>query len=221
MVEIARAVHHKADVIIFDEPTATLTPEEKRHFFALMKRLRLPVFPSSSSPTRLKKRSAMPTASASCVTANCVDSGASADFDRDKVVRAMVGRSLTGEIYNRRRTAADLRKRGKQILSVRDVSMGSMVRNNPFPSSRSRSPAYSDLWARAGQRPSRSSPASTSADFLRGGEIVFDGKPVRYNVPVHAVEDGIIYVTEDRKLEGFFETMSIAENSIPVRSPPG
>ena len=39
MVEIARAVHHKADVIIFDEPTATLTPEEKRHFFALMRRL--------------------------------------------------------------------------------------------------------------------------------------------------------------------------------------
>ena len=33
MVEIARAVHHKARVIIFDEPTATLTPEEKLHFF--------------------------------------------------------------------------------------------------------------------------------------------------------------------------------------------
>ena len=39
MVEIARAVHHKARVIIFDEPTATLTPEEKRHFFNLCKRL--------------------------------------------------------------------------------------------------------------------------------------------------------------------------------------
>ena len=37
MVEIARAVHHNAEVIIFDEPTATLTPEEKRHFFALMR----------------------------------------------------------------------------------------------------------------------------------------------------------------------------------------
>ncbi|MCW5578406.1 MAG: ATP-binding cassette domain-containing protein, partial [Dokdonella sp.] len=32
MVEIARAVHHNAEIIIFDEPTATLTPEEKRHF---------------------------------------------------------------------------------------------------------------------------------------------------------------------------------------------
>jgi simple sugar transport system ATP-binding protein len=31
-------------------------------------------------------------------------------------------------------------------------------------------------------------------------------------VPVHAVREGIVYVTEDRKLEGFFETMSIAEN---------
>ena len=40
MVEIARAVHHNAEVIIFDEPTATLTPEEKRHFFALMRRLK-------------------------------------------------------------------------------------------------------------------------------------------------------------------------------------
>jgi simple sugar transport system ATP-binding protein len=40
MVEIARAVHHRARIIIFDEPTATLTPEEKGYFFALMKRLR-------------------------------------------------------------------------------------------------------------------------------------------------------------------------------------
>src|SRR5690349_4091551 len=40
MVEIARAVHHKAQVIIFDEPTATLTPEEKRQFFSLVTRLK-------------------------------------------------------------------------------------------------------------------------------------------------------------------------------------
>jgi simple sugar transport system ATP-binding protein len=49
-------------------------------------------------------------------------------------------------------------------------------------------------------------------DFLRGGEIEFNGQRVRYNVPAEAVRDGIVYVTEDRKLEGFFETMSVAEN---------
>ena len=39
MVEIARAVSHNIKVIIFDEPTATLTPEEKQHFFDLVKSL--------------------------------------------------------------------------------------------------------------------------------------------------------------------------------------
>ena len=40
MVEIARAVLHKAKVIIFDEPTATLTPEEKKYFFDLVRDLK-------------------------------------------------------------------------------------------------------------------------------------------------------------------------------------
>jgi simple sugar transport system ATP-binding protein len=40
MVEIARAVRKKVRVIIFDEPTAALTPEEKHHFFALVARLK-------------------------------------------------------------------------------------------------------------------------------------------------------------------------------------
>ena len=43
-------------------------------------------------------------------------------------------------------------------------------------------------------------------------EIRLDGKPVRYLVPRHGVDDGNVYLTEDRKLDGFFETMSIAQN---------
>ncbi|MGB4346946.1 MAG: ATP-binding cassette domain-containing protein, partial [Burkholderiaceae bacterium] len=40
MVEIARAVLHDAKVIIFDEPTASLTPEEKKYFFDLVFKLK-------------------------------------------------------------------------------------------------------------------------------------------------------------------------------------
>ena len=47
-------------------------------------------------------------------------------------------------------------------------------------------------------------------DLFHGGDVRLDGKQVRYRVPRQAVRDGIVYVTEDRKLEGFFETMSIA-----------
>jgi ABC-type sugar transport system ATPase subunit len=42
--------------------------------------------------------------------------------------------------------------------------------------------------------------------------IYFDGRPVRYRVPAQAVKDGIAYVTEDRKVSGFFETMTVDEN---------
>ena len=49
-------------------------------------------------------------------------------------------------------------------------------------------------------------------DFMHGGEIDFNGHATRYMVPSPAVRDGIAYVTEDRKLEGFFETKSIAGN---------
>ena len=35
---------------------------------------------------------------------------------------------------------------------------------------------------------------------------------MRYRTPRQAVGDGVVYVTEDRKAEGFFETMSVAEN---------
>jgi simple sugar transport system ATP-binding protein len=49
-------------------------------------------------------------------------------------------------------------------------------------------------------------------DFFHGGEVFLRGKPIRYRVARQAVEDGIAYITEDRKVEGFFETMSIAQN---------
>ena len=49
-------------------------------------------------------------------------------------------------------------------------------------------------------------------NFLRGGMIYLRGKPVRYRVPRQAIRDGIAYITEDRKVDGFFETMTADEN---------
>lgn len=40
MVEIARAVHRKAKVVILDEPTASVTPEERLQLFMSMQHLR-------------------------------------------------------------------------------------------------------------------------------------------------------------------------------------
>ena len=37
-------------------------------------------------------------------------------------------------------------------------------------------------------------------------------RPIRYRVPKEAINDGITYITEDRKLNGFFETMVVDDN---------
>jgi simple sugar transport system ATP-binding protein len=49
-------------------------------------------------------------------------------------------------------------------------------------------------------------------NLFHGGRIFLDDKPIRYRVPKQAIDDGIVYITEDRKIEGFLETMSINDN---------
>ncbi|MBK8160706.1 MAG: sugar ABC transporter ATP-binding protein [Rhodospirillaceae bacterium] len=212
MVEIARAVHHNAEVIIFDEPTATLTPEEKRHFFALMQRLKARgvsiVFISHALEEALAHadRITILRDGEHVITANA------ADFDRDKIVRAMVGRALSDELYGKHRDVATLRKAGAKVLSVEDISMGAVVRNNSFSVFEGQITGVFGLIGSGRTETFKIVSGIYKRDFLRGGEIQLDHRPVRYVVPREAVRDGIVYVTEDRKAEGFFETMSIAEN---------
>ena len=212
MVEIARAVHHRAEVIIFDEPTAALTPEEKRHFFALMKRLKKTGVSIIFITHALEEALAQANRITILRDGELVASGPVSEFDRDKVVRAMVGRALSNEIYNTTRSAAQIRGRGKKVLSVQDISMGNTVRNNSFSIFEKQITGVFGLIGSGRTETFKIVAGIYKRDFLRGGDVELDGRPIRYLVPTQAVRDGIIYVTEDRKLEGFFETMSIAEN---------
>src|SRR5512134_2983656 len=212
MVEIARAVQHKAEIIIFDEPTATLTPEEKRHFFALMRRLKQRGVSIIFITHALEEALAHSDRITILRDGEKVQSGPTASFDRDTVIRHMVGRTLSGALYRNRRGTADIRKAGKKILSVQDISMGNIVRNNSFSVYGGQITGVFCLIGSGRTETFKVVSGIYKRNFLRGGDIELDGKPVRYYVPAPAVKDGILYVTEDRKAEGFFETMSIAEN---------
>ncbi|MER9564031.1 MULTISPECIES: sugar ABC transporter ATP-binding protein [unclassified Mesorhizobium] len=211
MVEIARAVHHNAEIIIFDEPTATLTPEEKRHFFALIRRLKgrgvSIVFISHALEEALDI--------ADRITilrdGELVITDDTAAFDRDRIVAAMVGRTLSGQLYSQR-DETKLRKPGKKVLSVQDISMSNVVRNNSFSIFEGQITGVFGLIGSGRTETFKIVSGIYKRDFLRGGTIELDDRPVRYLVPSEAVADGIVYVTEDRKSEGIFETMDVAEN---------
>ncbi|TGR17753.1 MULTISPECIES: sugar ABC transporter ATP-binding protein [unclassified Mesorhizobium] len=211
MVEIARAVHHNAEIIIFDEPTATLTPEEKRHFFALIRRLKANGVSIVFISHALEEALMIADRITILRDGELVVTDDASAFDRDKIVAAMVGRTLSGQIY-RQRDEARLRKAGKKVLSVQDISMSNVVRNNSFSIFEGQITGVFGLIGSGRTETFKIVSGIYKRDFLRGGAIELDDKPVRYLVPSQAVADGIVYVTEDRKSEGIFETMGIAEN---------
>ncbi|MER8713575.1 sugar ABC transporter ATP-binding protein [Mesorhizobium sp. M1295] len=211
MVEIARAVHHNAEIIIFDEPTATLTPEEKRHFFALIRRLKARGVSIVFISHALEEALDIADRITILRDGELVITDDTAAFDRDRVVAAMVGRTLSGQLYSQR-DEAKLRKAGKKVLSVQDISMSNVVRNNSFSIFEGQITGVFGLIGSGRTETFKIVSGIYKRDFLRGGTIELDDRPVRYLVPSEAVADGIVYVTEDRKSEGIFETMDVAEN---------
>jgi simple sugar transport system ATP-binding protein len=123
----------------------------------------------------------------------------------------MVGRTLSEELYQHG-GEENLRKAGKKVLSVQDISMSNIVRNNSFSIFEGQITGVFGLIGSGRTETFKIVAGIYKRDFLRGGTIELDDKPVRYRVPAAAVADGIVYVTEDRKSEGFFETMGVAEN---------
>jgi simple sugar transport system ATP-binding protein len=212
MVEIARAVRLKAKIIIFDEPTATLTPEEKHHLFALIQRLRDEnvsiVFISHALEEALEisDRITILRDGAHVVT------GDAKTFSRDSIIRHMVGRSLTDDLYGRAADTRKLRAAGEKVLSVQNLSMQNFVRNTSFSVFAGQVTGVFGLVGSGRTETARIIAGVTKRDFFHGGEIRLGARSVRYRTPRAAVRDGIVYVTEDRKGDGFFETMSVAEN---------
>ncbi len=211
MVEIARAVHNNAKVIIFDEPTSTLTPEEKYQFFQLIERLKNQgvsiVFISHAleEALQISDRITVMRDGQHVITDDTTK------FDRDSIIRAMVGRSLTSELHGSNKERAS-RPAGEKVISVQNLSMQNVVRNSSFSVFAGQVTGMFGLIGSGRTEMAKIIAGILKRNFFHGGQVRLNGRSVRYRVPRPAVRDGIIYVTEDRKIEGFFETMSISEN---------
>ncbi|MCP1747985.1 ABC-type sugar transport system ATPase subunit [Bradyrhizobium japonicum] len=200
MVEIARAVLHRAKVIIFDEPTASLTPEEKKYFFDLVRDLKKRgvsiVFISHALEEALLL--------ADRITVLCdgkhVVTDDATNFDRAAIVQAMVGRDLSNTLYGARKSS--VRPPGVRVLTVQNLKMAPMVKNNSLSVFAGQITGVFGLVGAGRTETFKIVSGVLKRDFFHGGEILLHDKPVRYRVPAPAVKAGIAYVTEDRKVEG-------------------
>lgn len=210
MVEIARAVFHEAKVIIFDEPTATLTPEEKQHFFDLVEVLKnrgtAIVFISHALEEALEMSDRITVLR----DGQRVVTGPAKDFTREKLVHSMVGRAVGA--VDRKASAAAKKVAKRKVLVVENLRYGAMVKNMSFAAYAGEITGMSGLVGSGRTETMKVVAGVVKRDLMNGGMVYLDGKPIRYRTPRAAIDDGIVYVTEDRKLNGFFETMSVGEN---------
>ncbi|MCG6203421.1 sugar ABC transporter ATP-binding protein [Rhodopseudomonas sp. HC1] len=221
MVEIARAVRHNARVIIFDEPTASLTPEEIQHLFHLLNSLRAKgvgvIFISHALEEALKI--------ADRITilrdGKLVHTGPANELDRPKIVRMMVGRDVATSHYAAAEIAGDAAlppvhdaepAKRKRVLAVENVTMGNVVKNMSFSVYEGEVVGIAGLVGSGRTEIAHIICGARKRNFLRGGLVYLNDKPIRYRVPRQAIRDGIVYITEDRKLDGFFETMTADDN---------
>jgi len=210
MVEIARAVLHRAKVIIFDEPTASLTPEEKKYFFDLVRDLKKRGVSIVFISHALEEALLLADRITVLRDGKHVVTDDAAKFDRAAIIQAMVGRDLSNTLYGARKST--VRPAGARVLTVQNLKMAPMVKNNSLSVFAGQITGVFGLVGAGRTETFKIVSGVLKRDFFHGGEILLHDKPVRYRVPAPAVKAGIAYVTEDRKVEGFFETSSIAQN---------
>src|SRR5207248_1902843 len=133
MVEIARALRINARLIIFDEPTASLAPEDTMHLFETIETLTKQgigvIFVSHALEEALQISDRITVLR----DGHHVITEEAKKLTRDDLVRHMVGRDITAAEYVAGATDGETtRVRREEVLAVQNVTMGNVVKNTTF-----------------------------------------------------------------------------------------
>jgi simple sugar transport system ATP-binding protein len=135
--------------------------------------------------------------------------GPAGEFNRDRLIRYMIGDDL--KAHQPAPRAVRAARTALPVLRVDNIRMGNMVNNMSFSIFPGEITGIAGLIGSGRSEVAKVIMGHTKRNF-GGGRIWLEGREVRYSLPAQAVAAGIAYVSEDRKLDGFFDTMSVAEN---------
>jgi ABC-type sugar transport system ATPase subunit len=205
VVEILKCLAAKPCVILFDEPTSSLTQREKEALFALIRRLR----EQSHGIIYISHHLSEVLELADRVTVlrdgKHVATRARREVTESDLVRLMVGRELQ-DIYGH---AGAVNLQASPRLKVSELTRPGAFSGVSFEVWPGQIVGIAGLVGAGRTEVGR---ALFGAEPARQGEILLDGEPVRPRSPADAMRLGIAYVTEDRKTQGLFLRHTIREN---------
>lgn len=206
MVEIAKALSFKSEVLIMDEPTAALTDSEIEDLFRFIRDLKnqgVGIVYISHRMDELKKISDRITVMRD---GQYVDTVITADTEIDQIIQMMVGRV----IYEEPKIASTVPADAPVVLQVKNLR-SRVVKDVSFELKKGEILGFAGLMGAGRTETAR---LICGADPMINGEIFVDGKKVEIKNPGDAVNSGIGYLSEDRKRYGLAIGLSVTNNSI-------
>lgn len=204
LLEIAKAISQNSDVIIMDEPTASLSETEMGHLFDLIARLKHKGISIIYISHRLKE-----VVELSDRVVVLRDGAHVATMEKDEInekdmVAHMVGRNLT-EYYGE----LDIEASEKKLLTVTELSDGHFINDVSFDLFEGEILGFAGL---VGAGRTEIAKLLFGIDKKTSGDVYLQGRKIKNFDPISSISTGISYLTEDRKGQGLFLDMSSADN---------
>ena len=206
MVEIAKAVSYNSKVIVFDEPTSSLTEEEVEHLFRIINMLRdrgVGIIYISHKMAEIKRISDYITIMRD---GQWIATERAADLEMNDIIRLMVGRELTNQFPPKTNVPGDV------YLKVDGLTgMYNQLRDVSFYARRG------EILGLAGLDSSGRTETLESIFGIRTrkeGIISLNDQPCFNRSAGESIKNGFALLTEERRATGIFGVLDIKANTV-------
>lgn len=206
MVEIAKAVSYDSKIIVFDEPTSSLTETEVEHLFRIIDMLKnkgCGIIYISHKMDEILRISDDVTIMRD---GTWVATRPARELTMDEIIRLMVGRELTNRFPPKTNTP------GEVILDVSHIS-GKYTRLKDA-SFQLRKGEVLGIAGLDGSGRTEVLENLFGAMTREGGTITLHGKEIRNRTPRESIKNGFALLTEERRATGIFGIRDIRENTV-------
>jgi ABC-type sugar transport system ATPase subunit len=215
-VEIAKAVHHNARVLLLDEPTATLPKPDVEKLFDVVRRLKAAHVSVLYISHRMEEVYEICDRITALRDGRRVTTQRIEDISQDDAVRAMVGDRLVAGLVGqhgagkrRRINPGRADSEATPIFEARAISDDTLLQDVSIRIQPGEAVAVSGL---VGSGQSQLAGCLFGSRPLTSGEVLIDGRVVDVDSPRAAIRAGIGLVPEDRKTQGLVLDMPLTPN---------